>query len=127
MRYAQNSPVLASEPFGPLNGIHALGFLAALIEAARFVQRSLCRAQVLGSRSTDPFRLLSRRGPAADLTLHVLGRSSASLRRLPHGGGRRMLLTGVSARLRGWAAASSGLVHCRSGRMLRPPRLSRGR
>ena len=29
--------MLPPEPFGPLNGIHALGFLAALIEAARYV------------------------------------------------------------------------------------------
>jgi hypothetical protein len=33
--------LLSSEPFGPLNSIHALRFLAALIEAARFVEGSL--------------------------------------------------------------------------------------
>jgi hypothetical protein len=113
MRYAQ-SPVLASEPFGPLNGIHALGFLAALIEAARFVERSLRRGQVLGSRPTGTFRLLSCRGPAPDLALHVLGRSGASLCRLPHGSGRRMLLTGA-ALLRRCAAAPGGFVHVAVG------------
>jgi hypothetical protein len=86
---------LASEPFGPLNGIHALGFLAALIEAARFVEGSLGRRDLLGGGSTGTFRLLSRRGPPAGLALHVLGRSCASLRRLPHGSGWRMLLTGA--------------------------------
>jgi hypothetical protein len=85
---------LASEPFGPLNGIHALGFFAALVEAARLVKSSLGPSHILGGGSTGTFRLLSRRGPAADLALHVLGRSGASLRRLAHGSGWRMLLTG---------------------------------
>ena len=90
--------LLASEPFRPLNGIHALGFLAALIEAARLVKSSLGRSHILGNGSTGTFRLLSRRGSAADLALHVMGRSRASLRRLPHGSGRRMLLTGARVR-----------------------------
>jgi hypothetical protein len=114
---------LASEPFGPLNGIHALGFFAGLIEAARFVERSLGGGQLIGSRPTGTFRLLGRRGPATDLALHVLGRSCASLRRLSHGSGWRMLLTGARVLWRG--SASGGLVHCRSGRMLWPPRLRR--
>jgi hypothetical protein len=89
---------LASEPFGPLNGIHALGFLAALIKAARFVKCSLGRSHLLGGGSTGTFRLLSRRGPTADLALHVLGRSRASLRRLSHGSSWGMLLTGARVR-----------------------------
>jgi hypothetical protein len=91
--------VLASESFGPLNGIHACRFIAALIQAARLVKGSLGRSHILGGGSTGTFRLLSRRGPAADLALHVLGRSGASLRRLPHGSGWRMLLTGAGVRL----------------------------
>jgi hypothetical protein len=86
---------LASEPFGPLNGIHALGFFAALVEAARLIKSSLGPSHILGGGSTGTFRLLSRRGPAADLALHVLGRSGASLRRLAHGSGWRMLLKGA--------------------------------
>jgi hypothetical protein len=89
---------LASEPLGPLNRIHALGFLAALIEAARFVKGSLGRSHILGGGSPGTFRLLSCRGPAADLALHVLGRSGASLRRLSHGSGWRMLFTGARVR-----------------------------
>jgi hypothetical protein len=116
---------LTSESFGTLNSIHARRFVAAPIEAARFVERSLGGGQLVGSRPAGPFRLLSRRGPAADLALHVLRRSGASPCRLPHGSGRRMLLTGA-ARLRGWAAAPGGLVHCRRWRMLRPTRLRRG-
>src|SRR5262245_49737015 len=76
------SLILASCPIswqgGPLNGIHALGFFAALVEAPRLVKSSLGRSHILGGGSTCTFRLLSRRGPAADLALHVLGRSGAS-------------------------------------------------
>jgi len=90
---------LTSESFGPLNGIHARRFIAALIEAACLVKGSLGRSHILGGGPTGTFRLLSRRGSAADLALHVLCRSGTSLRGLIHSGGRRMLLPGVRVRL----------------------------
>ena len=48
----------AGEPFRPRNGVHAFGFLAALIEPASFAQRSLDRRQVLGCGPARTLRLL---------------------------------------------------------------------
>src|SRR3954452_12814089 len=115
------SPRSAGEPLRPLNRIHAVGFPAGLIEAARLAERGLNRGKVVGRGPAAAFRLLRRREAAAVLALHVLRRSGAALRGLAHGGGRRMLLARAAARLRGWAAALRGLIHRRSGRMLRPP------
>jgi glucose dehydrogenase len=49
------------------------------------------RGQGAPADSPGTCRLLSRRRPAANLALHVLRRSGASLCRLSHGSGRRML------------------------------------
>jgi hypothetical protein len=81
---------LTSDPFRPLNRVHALRFLATPIESARLVERGLGGRQVLGSWPSGTFRLLHRCRAASGLALHVL-------RRLVHGHGWRMLLTcGVS-------------------------------
>jgi hypothetical protein len=110
---------LTSDPFRPLNRVHALGFLAAPIESTRLVERGLGRRQVLGSWPSGTFRLLHRCRAASGLALHVLRRSSASLRRLVHGHGWRMLLTCGVSRSRRWAAALSRLAHGRRRGMLR--------
>ena len=116
----------AREPFRPRNGVHALGLLAALIEAAGLAERRLNRSQVVGRRPSGTLRLLRCRRAAAALALHVLRRSSAALRRLTHGGGRRMLLASTTARLRRRAAALHGLVHGGGGGMLRLSGLREG-
>src|SRR5262245_38356127 len=73
---------LTCQLFGPRDGLHALGFLAGAIVVARLLQRSLGRRKPVRRRPAGAFRLLRRRGTAPILTLHVLRRCSASLRRL---------------------------------------------
>jgi hypothetical protein len=119
--------LLTCEPFRPFDRIHALSFLAVPIEAPRLLQRVLRGDQLLGSRPTDTFRLLSRRGPAASLALHVLRRCGTSLRRLAHGSSWRMLLA-AAAHLPRWDLRPlCGLIHCGRGRRLRPTRFGRRR
>jgi hypothetical protein len=108
--------LLTCEPFRPFDRIHALSFLAVPIEAARLPQRVLRGDQLLGSRPTDTFRLLSRRGPAASLALHVLRRCGTSLRCLTHGSSWRMLLAAAAHLPRWGLGALCGLIHCGRGR-----------
>src|SRR4051794_947624 len=51
------SPRSAGEPLRPLNRIHAVGFPAGLIEAARLAERGLNRGKVVGRGPAAAFRL----------------------------------------------------------------------
>src|SRR5262245_53817370 len=96
---------LADELFGARDSVHALGLLAGAIEVARLLERGLGRGELVRRGPAGAFRLLRCRGAAPVLTLHVLRRSRASLCRLIHRGGRRMLGTGGAASLRRGPAA----------------------
>src|SRR3954471_17972640 len=82
---------LTCELFRPRDGVHALGLLAGAIVAACLLQRGLGRRELVRRRPVGTFGLLRCRGPPPLLTLYVLRRSRASLRRLIHRRGRRML------------------------------------
>src|SRR5258708_1741460 len=59
-------------------------------------ERFLC-VSIGGLFESDSPKFESRRGPAADLILHILRGSRAYASRFAHGGGGSMLLTGLPA------------------------------
>src|SRR5262245_49067359 len=106
------------------DGAEAVGLLAVLIEHPGALERRHRAHQAMRFGDLALNLLGGGRLPLV-LPLYVLRRGGASLGRLIHGGGRRMLfLNGLAARARRRHAGRLA-VHRRGRRMLRPARLRR--